>query len=98
MLEMIVQILCAVEVQKPSVALGNAHLCALQLPQRRFLHKTAILHPRLAPRLASGIFHFFLVIPREHSDRGNLAGAYNRVWVSHHYVIARSNNGCDVAI
>ena len=41
---------------------------------------------------------FFLVIPREHSDRGNLAGAYNRVWVSHHYVIARSNNGCDVAI
>ena len=25
-LELIVQILCAVEVQKPSVALGNAHL------------------------------------------------------------------------
>ena len=31
--------------------------------------KAAILHPRLA----SGIFHFFLVIPREHSDRWNPA-------------------------
>ena len=42
-LELIAQILCAVAVQKSSEALGNTHTCVLMLPQRRFLHKIAIL-------------------------------------------------------
>lgn len=35
--ELIAQILCAVVKQKSSEALGNTHLCVLQLPRRKFL-------------------------------------------------------------
>ena len=107
-LELIAQILCAVVVQKSSEAFGNTHTCVLMLPQRRFLHKIAILRAESKLRkLNSMSFETHSAIKPHFAPPDSYVapllwmtdGGFN-IWCgcSHQIVIARRDKSRNVAI